>query len=78
MKYFLYSIEQIKEKNSILARTGKCFEPGTVVVNGTKMRFSQLSDTPSIPRFVDSKVIAKGELKDFVYTMPKTSTKRDN
>ena len=34
MKYFLYSDEQIKEKNKVLGRTGKKFVPGTISING--------------------------------------------
>ena len=40
--YFLYSDEQIAEKNNILSSTGKKFVPGTVVVNGKRTKFTQL------------------------------------
>ena len=77
MQYFLYSDEQIKEKNAVLAQTSKVFEPGTVVVNGRKVKFTQLSTSPSIPRLVDTKIVASGEnLKDFSYVMPKNKSKR--
>lgn len=77
MQYFLYSDEQIKEKNAVLAQTSKVFEPGTVVVNGRKVKFTQLSTSPTIPRFVDTKIVASGEnLKDFSYVMPKNKSKR--
>lgn len=75
-KYFLYSEEQIDEKNKILARSGKTFVPGTVTVSGKRMQFTQLSDTPTISRFVDTKIIAKGELSKFTYILPTTITKR--
>lgn len=77
MQYFLYSDEQIKEKNAVLAQTSKVFEPGTVVVNGRKVKFTQLSTSPTIPRFVDTKIVASGEnLKDFSYVVPKNKSKR--
>lgn len=75
-KYFLYSDEQIKEKNKILARSDKEFVPGIVTMNGKKIKYSQLSDTAKMPRFVDTKVIASGELNDFTYTLPQTVPKR--
>ena len=75
-KYFLYSDEQIKEKNAILARSDKEFVPGIVTMNGKKVKYSQLSDTAAMPRFVDTKVIASGELNDFTYTLPQTVPKR--
>lgn len=77
IKYFLYSDEQIKEKNTILGRTGKSFVPGTVTKNGKRYKFSQLSDKPDMgSRFIDTKIIASGELSSFTYTMPTTQIKR--
>lgn len=77
VKYFLYSDEQIREKNLILARTGKTFVPGVITQNGKRVKFTQLSDKPDIgKRFSDVKVIASGELSNFTYTMPTTEIKR--
>ena len=76
-KYFLYSDEQIKEKNKILARTGKIFVPGVITQNGKRIQFTQLSDKPDIgKRFSDVKIIASGELSTFTYTMPSAEIKR--
>ena len=77
-KYFLYSDEQIKEKNEVMAKAGKYFIPGYVAINGNRVKFTQLSDSPTIPRFVDTKIVAKGELKDFTFTEPSFSIKRGN
>jgi hypothetical protein len=77
-KYFLYSDEQIKEKNQILAHSSKCFVPGVVVVNGKRVKYTQLSDTLTIPRFVDTKVIASGDLASFTYVEPTTSIRKGN
>ena len=71
MKYFLYSDEQIKEKNKVLGRTGKKFVPGTISINGKKAKFTQISDNDDINRFSDVTIVASGELSDFVYTMPR-------
>ena len=38
--YFLYSREQFDEKNQILAKSGKQFVAGYVVVNGIKKDFT--------------------------------------
>lgn len=75
--YFLYSDEQIKEKNAVLARASKVFEPGTVVVGGKRVKFTQLSDQPTISRFPDTKIIASGEEKDFTYVKPKSSIRKE-
>lgn len=76
--YFLYSDEQIKEKNQILSTTNRVFEPGTVVVNGTRKKFTQLSDKPTIPRFIDSKIIAEGYVDQFTFTDTKVSPRKGN
>lgn len=76
--YFLYSDEQIAEKNNILSSTGKKFIPGTVVVNGKRTKFTQLSESASISRFIDTKIVASGELSDFTYQEPSTTIKKGN
>jgi hypothetical protein len=76
VKYFLYSDEQIEEKNNVLAQTGRKFVPGVVSVGSSKIKFTQLSDKPTIDRFVDTKIVASGELSDFSYTLPSSESKR--
>lgn len=68
--YFLYSDEQIEEKNKILIRTGKKFLPGNVVVNGKRVKYTQIYSSPKMPRFVDTKIVASGEKSTFTYTEP--------
>ena len=76
--YFLYSDEQIAEKNNILSSTGKKFVPGTVVVNGKRTKFTQLSESAPISRFIDTKIVPSGELSDFTYQEPSTTIKKGN
>lgn len=76
--YFLYSEEQFKEKNEILLKTGKAFEVGTVVINGTRKKFTQISTKSTIPRFIDTKIIAQGYLDTFTYTEPSISRRASN
>lgn len=66
--YFLYSDEQISEKNKILSKTGKKFLPGNVVVDGKRKKYTQIYSEPKMPRFIDTEIIASGELSSFVYT----------
>lgn len=75
MMYFLYSREQFDEKNMILEKSNKEFVTGTVVVNGVKKEYTELSSEPELPRYIDTKIIAYGEPKDFVYTKPVTRKK---
>lgn len=76
--YFLYSDEQFREKNEILKKAGKSFSAGTVVINGKRQKYTQLSDKPSIPRFIDTKIVAEGILNSFTYTNTKIESLKGN
>lgn len=75
-KYFLYSAEQLKEKQEVLAKVGKLFTPGTVVVNGTRKNYTQLSDTPNLPRFIDTVIVAEGDITNITYTKTQVTKRR--
>lgn len=74
-KYFLYSELQINEKNNILSRSAKEFVPGIVTVNGKRVKFTQLSDSPTMPRYIDTKIVAQGELEEMTVIEPSTCLK---
>lgn len=76
--YFLYSEEQFQEKNKILGKMGKSFSAGTVVVNGKRKKFTQISDKPSLDRFIDTEVIYEGYLDSVTYTKPVIGKKKGN
>ena len=75
--YFLYSEEQFKEKNKVLSNIGKVFVPGEVVINGTRKRFTQMQSSPSIDRFIDTVVVAKGDPDNMIFTKPYTEKRKD-
>ena len=75
--YFLYSEEQIKERNEILAKQGKDFVPGTVYVGMSRIQFSQMSDKDHIDRFIDTKIVAKGYKNQMKYDTPRTKKKEN-
>lgn len=77
-KYFMYSDDQFKERNNVLKKTGKEFQPGIVVVNGKRKEFTQMTDVPKIPRFFDSKIVAKGYLNQITYELPKNVKRKGN
>lgn len=69
--YFVYSGEQIKEKNSILASHNKKFKCGIVIVNGQRKQFTQIiTNLNQMSRYVDTKIICEGILGDFTYNNP--------
>ena len=68
--YFLYSEEQIKERNKILEKQGKVFVPGTVYIGMSRLSFSQMSEKDSLPRFIDTKIVAKGYQNQMKFDLP--------
>lgn len=69
--YFLYSEEQVKEKNEILKKVGKVFVPGTVYIGMSRKNFSQMSDKDSM-KYIDTKIVAKGYKNQMKFDLPKT------
>ncbi len=41
-----------------------------MVVNGKRAKFTQIHTSPTMPRFVDTKIVASGEQSTFTYTEP--------
>lgn len=77
MVYFLYSDDQIKEKNSILANCGKQFVPGVVTMQGKRCSFTQISNKPNIDRFIDTKIVASyNDISEATYVAPSTTSAR--
>ena len=68
-KYFLYSNEQLKLRKEVEARMGKKFIVGTVIVNGTRKPFTELSSTEK-SRYSDAKIVAEGDPTIMRYTLP--------
>lgn len=76
MVYFLYSEEQIKEKNKILANCGKQFVPGIVTLQSKRQNFTQIANEPTMDRFIDTKIIASfNSLSEATYVAPSTTPK---
>ena len=69
IKYFLYSSEQMNILKSINSQMGKRFLVGHVIVNGTKVPFTELSSTPK-SRYTDAKIVAQGDPETMSYTLP--------
>ena len=75
-KYFLYSKDHLDEQTSILEKRSKVFIPGVVVVNGARKQFTQISSSPTMERFIDTKIVAEGEESTFKYEKPRIERKR--
>ena len=73
--YFLYSEQQEKWRSEVEAKMGRVFEPGTVVVTGRRVPFTELSSKPT-NRLPDVKIIAEGYRSKMKYADIKTTIKR--
>ena len=73
--YFLYSEEQIKEKNNILNKVGKKFVPGSVYIGMSRKLFTQISDKDSMEQYIDTKVVAKGYKNQMKFDLPRNEKK---
>lgn len=67
--YFLYSEQQYKERSEIEKKMSRIFSPGSVIVNGRKKVFTELSKS-STNRYPDCKIIAEGLKSKMMYTPP--------
>ena len=67
--YFLYSEQQNKERSEIEKKMSRVFSPGTVIVNGRKKIFTELSKSSS-NRYPDCKIVAEGWKSKMMYTPP--------
>lgn len=67
--YFLYSDQQFKERLSIEKKISRSFKPGTVIINGRKKIFTEISKSTS-NRYADCKVVAEGYKSKMLYTEP--------
>ena len=65
--YFLYSEQQKTERTKIEKNMSRVFTPGTVIINGRKKFFTELSKK-SKNRYPDCKVIAEGLKSKFTFT----------
>jgi hypothetical protein len=65
--YFLYSEQQRAERTRVERTMSRTFNPGTVVVNGRRENFTEISKSPT-NRYPDCKVVAQGIKSKMVYT----------
>lgn len=65
--YFLYSETQHTERTNVEKSISRVFVPGTVVINGRKRLFTEISRKPS-NRYPDCKVVAEGYRTLMTYT----------
>lgn len=75
--YFLFSQQEVNDKNELYDRMSRKLQLGTVIYNGRKKEFSSLSDKPELPRYTDVRIVAEGETDKMIYTMPRSVQKKN-
>lgn len=73
--YFLYSEQQRDHRSTIEAKMCRTFVPGTVVVNGIRKRFTEIS-SKSENLYPDTTVVAKGYKSKMKYVDIQVKTAR--
>jgi hypothetical protein len=74
--YFLYSSSYVADRNNIENKVGKRFIPGNVIVNGVRKEYSMISESATINRYSDIRVVAEGILSEMKYTNTSTGPRR--
>ena len=76
IKYFLFSSAYNKEHNEVENKVGREFVTGSVNDGTGRKDFSVISDTPTLQRYSDAKIIYKGDINTTSYTKPTVKPKR--
>lgn len=69
-KYFLFSRQQMEFRKQIEAKQGKKFKVGTVIINGVRKAFTEMSDS-NRSQYSDAQVVAYGDISKIRYSAPK-------
>jgi len=65
--YFLYSDQQLSDRLKIERKINRTFKPGTVIDNGKKKLFTEISKKPT-NRYPDCQVVAEGYRSQMTFT----------
>lgn len=70
IKYFLFSREQLEFMKKMESVQGKRFKTGTVIVNGVRKQYTEMSNS-SKSRYADAQLVTQGDISKIKYTPPK-------
>ena len=69
-RYFLYSQEQENMRLKVEGNLGKQVKTGTVIVNGVRKKYTEISTDPNKSKFSDSVIVTQGDIRKIKYTEP--------
>lgn len=76
-KYFLYSSQQHKDRESVEKNVGRVYTAGKVLINGKWKDYTEISSS-SKNAYSDSKIVAEGELSNIKYKKSTSTVGRNN
>lgn len=65
---FYYSKSQYEERKNIEANAGYVFIPGTVIINGSKKQYTEMSTGSVIKKYSDTIYLGSGDIDKIIYT----------
>ena len=71
MRYFMYSTEQMKLKQSIEKKLGRDLVLGTVFVKGEQKPYTEIVTSPKNIKYSDAVIVVYGDIRQLKYTVPK-------
>lgn len=69
-RYFIYSKNQHDMRVEVDKRINKVFTPGKVLVKGTWVPYTTLTNDPSTVTFPDAKIVIEGNINEINYKEP--------
>ena len=68
-RYFIYSANQMEFQKKMANKRGKNYHVGTVIANGKRLPYTELSRTGQ-STYSDARIVASGDINTFKYTEP--------
>ena len=69
-KYFIYSKYQHDMRIEVDKKINKVFSPGKVLVKGTWVPYTTLTNNPDTVNFPDAKIVIEGNINEIKYQEP--------
>jgi hypothetical protein len=69
-KYFIYSKYQHDMRVEVDKKINKVFSPGKVLVKGTWVPYTTLTNDPNTVNFPDAKIVIEGNINEIKYQEP--------
>lgn len=69
IRHFIYSANQMEFQKEMARKRGKSYHVGTVIANGKRLPYTELSRTGT-STYSDARIVASGDINTFKYNAP--------